>query len=73
MIEADNLKYDKNRNILTFINSVRFHDKIKKLIIESDKIIYEEDKGLIFSEGKSKLNSMSHPRHAKTWRAGPGP
>ena len=56
MIEADNLKYDKNKNILTFTNSVRFHDKIKKLIIESDKIIYEEDKGLIFSEGKSKLN-----------------
>ena len=37
MIEADNLKYDKNKNIMTFTNSVRFHDKIKKLIIESDK------------------------------------
>ncbi len=54
-IVSKNAIYDKEKNIINFENDVVFTDKIKKLIIKGDKLIYEKLKDLIYSEGETKI------------------
>ena len=55
-IISNEVKYNKNKRLITFKDKVIFYDKINNIIIESDKIIFEKNKNLIFSEGSTKYN-----------------
>ena len=56
-IFAENFIYDKVKNILYANTNVKIDDKIKNIIILSDKITYLKNKEIIFSENKSKAES----------------
>ena len=56
-IFAENFIYDKVDNILYANTNVKIEDKIKNIIIYSDKVTYLKNKEIIFSENKSKAET----------------
>jgi len=56
-ITAENFYYNKLTNILETTGDVRYLDKIKKIIITTDKAIYLKNQEKIFSIGNSKAVS----------------
>ena len=54
IIEADNFTYNKITNILNASGEVKINDKINKYKIFSDKITYEKNEEIIFTNGNSK-------------------
>ncbi len=55
-INSEKAEYNKNKSLLIFTENVIINDKINNIIIKGDKIIYEKNKNLIFSEGPTKYN-----------------
>ncbi len=55
-ISSKEASYDKLSNFLIFKNNVYFKDEVKNIIIESDKINYDRNKDLIYSNGNTKIN-----------------
>ena len=56
IITSNKVKYDKIKDIITFIDNAKLDDKKKELIVIGDHIIYEKNKNLIYSKGKAKFN-----------------
>lgn len=52
-IEANNFEYNKILNILTATGNVKIFDKINNLDLSANKITYEKNKELIFSNGNT--------------------
>ena len=55
-IIADNFKYNKLTTLLVAEGNVKLVDKIKDLIIESNKIFYLKNEEKIYTEGKTYIN-----------------
>ena len=66
-IEGDKFIYNKLISELTIIDNVKYFDKTKNVLIESEKLIYDKINNTIFSEGithikiedKYKVNSSN--------------
>ena len=52
-IKGDKFIYDKKISELIIFDDVEYFDDIKKIYIESDKLIYNELKNTIFSQSKT--------------------
>ena len=57
MITADNFKYNKLTTLLEAEGNVKLVDRIKDIIIKSNKVFYLKDKEKIYTEGKSEALS----------------
>ena len=55
-VKAKKSTYDKILNVITFEKDVYLNDELKNTIIEGRKLIYDRNKDLISSEGKTKIN-----------------
>ena len=54
IVEADQFEYDKKINILNASGSVKINDTINNYVIFSEKIIYNKNKEIIFTNNNSK-------------------
>ena len=52
-ISAVNFKFDKKQNVLTAEKNVKFIDKQKDTVINSDKATYLKNDEIVFTEGKT--------------------
>ena len=55
-IDSKKTKYNKSDEIIIFTDKVFFHDINKDIKIFGDKITYNKNKDLIFSNGPTKIN-----------------
>ena len=55
-VKAKKSTYDKILNVITFEKDVYLNDELKNTIIEGRKLIYDRNKDLISTEGKTKIN-----------------
>ncbi len=55
-IKSKKAEYQKLKNIIVLINDVYLEDENNNLIIQSQKLTYDRDKQLFFSEGETKIN-----------------
>ena len=63
-ITAENFFYNKLTNILETSGNVKYLDKIKNIIITSDKAIYLKNEEKIFTIGNSKaVNEIIQSQH----------
>ena len=51
-----NFKFDKIKNIISADNNVKFIDKEKETVIESDKATYLKNEEIIFTEGNQAID-----------------
>ena len=56
VIVSRKAEYNKKEKIITFYDDVVFEDKENNIIIKGDKLNYNENKDLIFSESDTKIN-----------------
>ena len=56
VINADRATYDKESNILKFINNIKVKDNFNSINFSSNEIIYEKNKDLFKIIGKSRTN-----------------
>ena len=56
IINADEAIYDKESNILKFINNIKVKDNFNSINFTSDEIVYEKNKDLFKIIGKSRTN-----------------
>ena len=56
-IDADNFEYDKSKNILNASGNVKIDNKDENYLIYTDKAIYQKNKELFLTKGKSKAIS----------------
>ena len=54
IIDADEFEYDKKLNLLIATGNVVVHDNVNEYFIYSKKIIYDKEKEIILTKGKSK-------------------
>ena len=59
-INAENFFYNKLTNILETTGNVKYTDKIKNIVITTDKAIYIKDKEKIYTIGNSKAASENN-------------
>ena len=55
-IDSNRAEYNKEKDIVKFIDDVYFYDSENNTIIEGDEIIYNRKTNLIYSIGKTKIN-----------------
>ena len=54
IISGDVAEYDKKKSILSITGNVSVDDKEKNIFFETDQVIYNKDKEIIFTKGKTK-------------------